>query len=111
MLYTGGKVSGAHAFVCDGYDGNGYFHINWGWGGQSDGYFKLSILNPSDQGAGSSSGADGYTLSQTALLGLSTTPVIVEPETQDNRMTASEVWLYQKYDTRKNTSDNFNVTN
>ena len=111
VLYTGGKVSGAHAFVCDGYDGNGYFHINWGWGGQSDGYFKLSILNPSDQGAGSSSGADGYTLSQTALLGLSTTPVIVEPETQDNRMTASEVWLYQKYDTRKKTSDNFNVTN
>ena len=111
VLYTGGKVSGAHAFVCDGYDGNGYFHINWGWGGQSDGYSKLSILNPSDQGAGSSSGEDGYTLSQTALLGLSTTPVTFEKETPDNRLTASEVWLYQTFDTRKKASDNFNITN
>ncbi|MDE6644297.1 MAG: C10 family peptidase, partial [Muribaculaceae bacterium] len=32
-----------HAFVCDGYE-NGYYHINWGWGGFCDGYFKLSAL-------------------------------------------------------------------
>ena len=35
-----------HEFVCDGYDGNGYFHFNWGWGGMSDGYFLLDALNP-----------------------------------------------------------------
>ena len=34
-----------HAFVCDGYDFN-YFHINWGWGGRSNGYFWLDALTP-----------------------------------------------------------------
>ena len=39
MLYAGGSGNGAHEFVCDGYDANGYFHFNMGWGGQSDGYY------------------------------------------------------------------------
>ncbi len=36
-------ASGAHTFVCDGYDANtGLFHFNLGWGGQANGYFSLS---------------------------------------------------------------------
>ena len=35
-----------HAFVCDGYDGDGRFHFNWGWNGKDDGYFATSALNP-----------------------------------------------------------------
>lgn len=35
-----------HAWVCDGYDNDNAFHMNWGWGGSSDGYFKLSDLSP-----------------------------------------------------------------
>ncbi len=47
VLYDGRSAeSGGHAFVCDGYDGNGLFHFNWGWGGLSDGYFALSALTP-----------------------------------------------------------------
>ncbi|MCD8202763.1 MAG: C10 family peptidase [Prevotella sp.] len=34
-----------HAFIVDGYDGNGYYHINWGWNGYLDGYFSLCLLN------------------------------------------------------------------
>jgi hypothetical protein len=30
-----------HAWVCDGYDNNDFFHFNWGWGGNSDGYFQM----------------------------------------------------------------------
>lgn len=41
-----GTVSGAHAFVCDGYDEDNYFHFNWGWGGSGDGYFSLQVLRP-----------------------------------------------------------------
>ena len=41
VLYTGNTESGGHAFVCDGYDESGLFHINWGWGGSGDGYFSL----------------------------------------------------------------------
>ena len=39
VLYAGGSGNGAHEFVCDGYDANGYFHFNMGWGGVSDGYY------------------------------------------------------------------------
>ncbi|MBW6460244.1 MAG: C10 family peptidase [Bacteroidales bacterium] len=35
-----------HAFVCDGYQGTGYYHFNWGWGGSYDGYFYTGNLTP-----------------------------------------------------------------
>lgn len=70
VVYGGNKKSGGHAFVCDGYDGNGMFHINWGWGSQSDGYFLLNVLNPSSQGIGSVAGAYGYIMSQGMGIGL-----------------------------------------
>ena len=51
VFYTGyaisGNESGGHAFVLDGYDNNGYFHVNWGWGGSYDNYFLVSYLAPS----------------------------------------------------------------
>jgi hypothetical protein len=40
-----GYGSGGHSFVCDGYDSNGLFHFNWGWG-TANGYFALGNLNP-----------------------------------------------------------------
>ena len=33
----------SHFFVCDGF-ADDYFHINWGWRGAMDGYFKLSVF-------------------------------------------------------------------
>ena len=41
-----------HAFVCDGYDHNGLFHFNWGWGGLADGYYLIDNLKPTQQGVG-----------------------------------------------------------
>lgn len=35
----------SHAFVCDGYQYDDLYHINWGWGGSSNGYYTLSLLN------------------------------------------------------------------
>lgn len=54
VLYDGSrKKSSGHAFVIDGYDGDGYLHVNWGWGGEDDGYFLLEALQEYnfDQGA------------------------------------------------------------
>lgn len=68
VIYNGQSSSGAHSFVCDGYDANGLFHINWGWGGISDGYFELSTLNPNEQGIGGSLG--GYNQGQNILSGI-----------------------------------------
>lgn len=38
-----------HAFIIDGYDGEGNFHINWGYSGKNDGYFALNVMQYSDQ--------------------------------------------------------------
>ncbi len=67
LLYTGQNEWAGHAFVCDGYR-NGYFHINWGWSGGSNGYFLLDGLNPGSQGIGGSSG--GYNSGQEAIFNL-----------------------------------------
>ena len=70
VIYRGAKSSGGHSFVCDGYDGNGMFHINWGWNGMSNGYFLLNVLNPDAQGTGSADGAYGYIYDQRIITGL-----------------------------------------
>ena len=41
----GADISG-HCFIADGYDANNYIHFNWGWGGQANGYFSITALNP-----------------------------------------------------------------
>ena len=44
VLYRGANANEeGHIFLIDGYDKRGYFHFNWGWGGNDDGYFKLSL--------------------------------------------------------------------
>ena len=44
VLYSGRGDNG-HEFILDGYDANGYYHVNWGWGGYQDGWFTLTNLN------------------------------------------------------------------
>ncbi|MCX7697197.1 MAG: C10 family peptidase [Bacteroidales bacterium] len=46
LVYAGCGNGGCHAFVVDGIDASGRFHINWGWGGAYDGYYSLSNFNP-----------------------------------------------------------------
>lgn len=70
LLYGGGSyIGGGHSFVCDGYDGNGYFHFNWGWSGMSDGYFSLDALTPGSLGTGGGGGG-GYSFTQDAVFGI-----------------------------------------
>ena len=66
VYYSGRNSSGGHAFVCDGYDGAGYYHINWGWTSTSDGYFLLTALNPNAQGTGGTS--SGYNQNQAVVI-------------------------------------------
>ena len=41
VIYAGSSLTGGHAFICDGYDGEGRYHFNFGWGGGGDGYYHL----------------------------------------------------------------------
>ncbi|MCR4965811.1 MAG: thiol protease/hemagglutinin PrtT [Bacteroidales bacterium] len=58
---TTGETNGGHCFILDGYDNNGLFHVNWGWGGSHDAYFPTTALDVS-----------GYSFSdrQEALFGI-----------------------------------------
>lgn len=81
VIYSG-SGSGAHAFICDGYDGAGMFHFNWGWGGSYDGYFKLQATNP----YGSEKiGNSGFIANQSCVIGLqpSSWPAIEDPNADD----------------------------
>lgn len=60
VIYSGSNQDAGHCFVCDGYS-DGYYHINWGWGGLDDGYFLLSALDPGVmQGTGGSNAGYNY---------------------------------------------------
>jgi len=66
-ILIGGQASdGGHLFVMDGYDNNELFHINWGWGGSSNGFFQISALNPDYQ----SNPSLGYNTSQQFYFGI-----------------------------------------
>lgn len=41
---------GGHAWVTDGFNEQGLFHMNFGWGGQGDAYFSLSTLSVAQSG-------------------------------------------------------------
>ncbi|MBQ0019669.1 MAG: C10 family peptidase, partial [Bacteroidales bacterium] len=59
IMMTGGKKETqtlAHEFVLDGYDKDGLYHVNWGWGGMSNGYYDINIMCPKNQGTGGGSG-------------------------------------------------------
>ena len=62
VLYSGADPNaGGHAFVLDGYDTLGMFHVNWGWGGYYDGFYTIDSLSP---GAGSLGGEPFYTFNR-----------------------------------------------
>lgn len=67
MVYIG-IGNGGHAFVCDGYNSDNYFHFNWGWSGGSDGFYPIDSLMPGTNGIGS--GGHDYTAKQFALINM-----------------------------------------
>ena len=42
FMYGGSGSNGGHVWTCDGYRDDNYFHFNWGWGGQQNGYYALT---------------------------------------------------------------------
>ena len=52
-LYISGdsKTGGGHAWVCDGFDEEDKFHMNFGWNGQANGYYSLATLDVKSTGS------------------------------------------------------------
>lgn len=62
VQYVGADATaGGHTWVCDGYDATNKFHMNWGWGGSSNGFYDINNLT-----------GGGYNFSQNneALIGI-----------------------------------------
>lgn len=47
VFYCGKNALNAHAFVLDGYNTEDYFHFNFGWSGDCDGWYMITAINPS----------------------------------------------------------------
>lgn len=48
FMYAGSGDYNRHIWICDGYQDDDFFHFNWGWGGQENGY--CTITNCSSHG-------------------------------------------------------------
>lgn len=70
VIYDGVCNDGGHAFVIDGYRASdGFFHVNWGWEGMSDGYYDITLLNPQQTGIGATL-SSGFTTYQDAVINI-----------------------------------------
>lgn len=97
--YSGQSDEGGHQFICDGYDGKGLFHINWGWGGSPDAYYVLSVANPYTDGK------SGYSQGQDAIIGVE--PKAAPSDYTVNALTVSEdVLLNEETEIRVSLTNN-----
>lgn len=110
VIFCGQSTGGGHCFVIDGYDGDGRFHVNWGWGGASDGYFLVSVLNPyNTSGAGASTTNDGFSMLQSAVVGIE--PGTTTADEAPLALTVSDIVVNQEKLSVQGTFTNFTGEN
>ncbi len=85
IIYAGRSEYGGHCFVCDGYDGVGFYHFNWGWNGWDDGYFLLT---------GAPEALNGFIYDQGCIVNF-------YPSNKENIALSDGVFLYQTLDDGK----------
>lgn len=86
VAYTGHNMAlNGHAFNIDGYDSNGFYHVNWGYDGNYDGYYDLDWLCPWEPTDRDTLGiAEGFFCNQTMLCMHPSADVdVLEPDTLD----------------------------
>ena len=66
LIFLAKDPKAVHAFVCDGYQNPDYFHFNWGWSGENDGYYYMDAMAVESY---------HFTQNQRAIIG-------IEPESQ-----------------------------
>jgi len=71
--------NGGHAFVCDGYNSDDYFHFNWGWAGRYNGYFSINNLDTGANSGEAGAGNGVYTRDQEAVFGIEPGSMVPAP--------------------------------
>lgn len=86
------KADGGHSFVFDGFTYNNsttpYYHVNWGWNGNCDGYYLIADLRPMDNGAPAVN--QGFSSNQSMVIGVQPSNETVDRE---NVLCASQISL------------------
>ena len=112
VIYTAyTNIPQGHTFICDGYDGNGLFHINWGWYGVGNGYFRISEAYATDEGLNDNIKNYHLSTNQTALVG-------IKVEGEDDYVFPKESFVAYtrpslkdgKTYSRESTADGFRIT-
>ena len=112
IIYTAyTNIPQGHTFICDGYDGNGLFHINWGWYGVGNGYFRISEAYATDEGLNDNIKNYHLSTNQTALVG-------IKVEGEDDYVFPKESFVAYtrpslkdgKTYSRESTADGFRIT-
>ena len=109
-INSDGTSWGGHSFVCDGYQSsNGYYHINWGWNGQNDGYFPLSALNSSlNAYGGSNTTGKGFDIYLNCVIGIQPPVEGHEYNKEDPRAAIVDLSVTgSRTFTRENSSEDF----
>ena len=101
VLYSGQtERNEGHAFVCDGYDNAGYYHMNWGWQGMGNGYYLIvgtDALKPDVSSTGGGTEGLGYTEDNDMVIGI-------------QKAQAGSSYNYIMYCSKPFTVDNSNLT-
>ena len=66
IIYSGRTIyDSGHTFIVDGYK-DGFYHVNWGWGGWCDSYFVLTVMDS----MGPDDPYDTYSEDHSAIVGV-----------------------------------------
>ena len=113
VYYYGSSNGGGHMFVCDGYDNNDFFHINWGWSGMCNGFFDITVLNPyNNEGTGASRTEDGYDMLNTIIVGIRPNNGVEDkPQWEFQMLYAEQIQEHTIIQsTRQNKTENFSLS-
>ena len=70
VLYSGSGSDGGHCWVCDGYNSSNFFHFNFGWSGESNGFYTVNNIAPAALGTGGGGTGNNFDNDQCAIIGI-----------------------------------------
>lgn len=95
ILYRASDANGqgGHAWVCDGYDAMNYFHMNWGWGNEDNGFYSIEYLNSLIPANTNGLSAFNFVNDQAALIGIEPSSGTCPIPSNDNSCNATSITI------------------
>lgn len=107
VIYRAQRYGGeGHAFVIDGIDADGLYHINWGWHGSANGYYALTALDVMERETTTDPACNGYTYAPAMIVGIEPNRNLVNPA-NPGKLSFYDLTLKEKRFTRTSESEDF----